>query len=110
MPKENRRILFSSAEVHRALLEYSAQHNKPIRDGKVISFLFDPAETPALVLMVSAKDGQIENHSFKLAELGAAIITFCRNHKIPLPHKGKKSLIKMEDTVAITVGHEWDVV
>lgn len=110
MPKENRRILFTHTEVHRALMEYSVRQNRPISDGTVVSFLYDPAETPALVLMISGKDGQIEGHNFKLAELGAAIITFCRNHKIPLPHKGKKSLIKVEESVAITVGHEWEVV
>ncbi len=109
MPKENRRIVFTPAEVHRALLEYTAQHNRPIGDGTVESFLFDPVENPALILMIHRADGQIENHSFRLAELGAAIITFCRSHKVPLPHKGKKSLIKVEDSVAITVGHEWEI-
>ena len=110
MPKENRRIVFSPAEVHRALLEYSSKHNRPIADGKVDSLLFDPAEDPALVLMIHRLDGQIEHHSFRLAELGAAIITFCRNHKVPLPHKGKKSLIKVEETVAITLSHEWEII
>jgi hypothetical protein len=109
VPKENRRILFSPAEVHRALVEFTASRNRPIGEGSVVSFLFDPTENPALVLMISGRDGQIESHSFQLAELGAAIITFCRNHKVPLPHKGKKSLIKVDDTLAITVGHEWEI-
>ncbi|CAA6603818.1 hypothetical protein MTBLM1_150002 [Rhodospirillaceae bacterium LM-1] len=109
MPKENRRILFTTAEVLRALMEYTALHNRPMGKGDVVSMLYDPKEDPALVLMVSGADGQIENHSFRLAELGAAIITFCRSHKVPLPHKGKKSLIKVDDAVAITVGHEWEI-
>ncbi len=109
MPKENRRIVFTPGEVHRALLEYTAKHNRPIADGDVDSLLFDPSEDPALVLMLHRKDGQIEHHSFRLAELGAAIITFCRSHKVPLPHKGKKSLIKVEDSVGIALSHEWEI-
>jgi hypothetical protein len=109
VPKENRRIVFSPAEVYRALREYTANHNRPIAKGVLVSFLFDPAENPAVVLMISAKDGPVENYSFRLAELGAAIITFCKNHRVPLPHKGKKSLIKVDDSVAITVAHDWDI-
>ncbi len=107
MPRENRRIIFTPAEVHRALQEYSAKQNISVSKGEVVSFLFDPTEDPALVMMVRCPDGRIEHHSFRLAELGAAIISFCRHRKVPLPHKGKKSLIKVEDSVAIAVSHEW---
>lgn len=109
MPKETRRILFSSVEVYQALLHYTANHNKPVRDGMVVSMHFDPAEDPSLVLMVQTQGGEVENFSYKLAELGAAIITFCKRQRIPLPHKGKKSLIRVEDSVAIAIGYDWEI-
>lgn len=109
MPKETRRIQFTTIEVYQALLQYTTNHNKPLKEGMVVSMHFDPAEDPALVVMVQTLGGQVENFSYKLAELGAAIITYCKRNKIPLPHKGKKSLIRVDESAALAISYDWDI-
>lgn len=106
MPRETRRVVFSHAELHLAMSEYAHHLDKALPSGWMESLAFDPKRDPALVIMRRLESGSMQPATFRLPEVGAALLLFCTNHKIPLPKRGRKGLEKHEDTAAFTIVHQ----
>jgi CheY-like chemotaxis protein len=107
MPKESRRVIFSHAEIHLAMCEYSQHFGKPLPSGRLESLAFNPKLDPALVLVRRLDTGEALPTTFRSPEVGAALVLFCQHHNIPLPRKGRKGLDKLEDTACLSIAHDW---
>ncbi|MBU0859517.1 MAG: hypothetical protein KJ667_06245 [Alphaproteobacteria bacterium] len=95
MPREDRRIIFDSVEVYKAIYALSVQ--KEIRKPppgvleSIVPDKDDPSKLKATITNPQEKDSTrvIE---FSRDFLAAALLVFCRSQNIPVSKKARKSV------------------
>lgn len=103
MPSETRQILFDEAEVMDALRFYSKVSAGRIPPGDIEGCTFSKGPDIEALLHVRDLDGKGESQArFTTSELAAALITYCRAARIPVPKRATKSLKIVEDMLAIS--------
>lgn len=107
MPREQRRIIFTLAELHHAMRILSAKTNKPLPDGTCEAVNFDPSKEPALSMTFRSLSQGPVNIAFQKAEVGAALILYCREQQIPLPKSASKGIERDGAALALVVHHDW---
>lgn len=110
MPREIRNIYFTAQELHRAMGEFIARSQAPLPTGTLDSLTFEPGKDPALVIRRHELGSDLPRQlTFREAEVAAALILFCRNHKTPLPKECRKRLIKQDNGAALIIEKSWDI-
>lgn len=93
MPYEVRRLYFSEEEVTRAILAFNAQsRQKFLLPGSLAGFALRDDPELAVDLRIETVGGAIETVRLNQVQVGAAIIRFCIDSRVPLPLHGAKSL------------------
>lgn len=104
MPRELRKIVFTAEDLHRAMLDFIGRSGTPIQRGALERLRFDPAAEPALALTQRPVGGVLStNMAFRLAEVMAALILYCRNRAIPLPRHARRRLERHDEGAAFVI-------
>ena len=109
MPSEFRRLLFSKQEVVEALTAHSARLNKPLPAGSVIKceLIAEPEFAVQLTVQNNyegrADTGKRYEVSLAAPVVGAALLQFCIEKKIPMPKSAKKALQITGDGLVMTI-------
>jgi hypothetical protein len=100
MTKELRQIMFGPSEIITAITEYHKRRSLPLPHGTALRCYI--ADEPALsaTLFIQTDDSAITELSIDAENLGAALILYCINRKIPLPVEADKRLRKLTDETA----------
>ena len=105
MPKEDRRIIFSSDEVYKALFTLRDQKQmRPLPLGQVITAGVDADDSNKVFFIL---ENQMEGTHAKIEHfrdfVAAALMLFCRGSGIPLPKGAQKSVMIQEGMVILRV-------
>ena len=93
MPIENRTLSFNNQELAEALGGYNAITKQPFTSGMVVAV--DLEQDPKPLFRIVVQDRQIARRTTVTLEpehMAAALISFCRIKRVPLPRKAKKTL------------------
>ncbi|HTU67926.1 MAG TPA: hypothetical protein VMF52_18400 [Steroidobacteraceae bacterium] len=104
--KESRQLVLPLQTVLDAVVTFDRKSNGSLSRGDVVQAEFVPGTTleAGLDVAVLAADEQvIEWRHFSIVDLAAAIISFCRSKRIPLPYAGTKSLSITEQGAAFQI-------
>lgn len=102
MPSEVRIIVFTSEEVLDAVEQFSETLDTPLFRGKPSDLHVRKSPQVRAILEVERAGGEeIETVDLNSSHLAAALITFCRKRRIPLPRNAKKELDIIEDQLVL---------
>lgn len=101
MPIENREIIFSNPELKLAIADFLHR-----RDGDGVTELLkvtvmESQTEPVTVMIYLAKTDERVAQSLTSAEVGAAVMRYCRIQNIMLPRAAQKSLISKDGHVVL---------
>lgn len=104
MPSEIRYILFNETEVRRALVKYAHLKKKTIRFEHISEVAYSgSSKITVRVMLKHPGDDRLVPVEFSNADLGAAMIIFCRDTYVPLPNSAVKTLHVDEDTLVLSI-------
>lgn len=90
---ESRRLVLPIETAVEAVLLFDRDRGGTLAHGTILDATIETQPTPSLVLVVrSRRTDKVEQRSFNLPAIAAAIINYCRQARIPLPRGGKKSI------------------
>ena len=103
MPAETRKIVFSTAEVQAALVNYALRSDIRLPHSPISNMLIAKGEDglSATLKYAPSDDGESRDIEFSEPHLAAAIILFCRVHEMPLPRDARKVLLPEDDALAM---------
>jgi hypothetical protein len=104
--KESRKLVMPLDTVLEALLHFDGKSHGPLSRGEVLQaeFVHDAAQGDGIDVAVRSPGGHVVDWlHFNFAAIAAAIISFCRSKRIPLPYSGVKSLELTRDGVAFHI-------
>jgi hypothetical protein len=109
MPDETRRLHFSNLELYRALLEHSIRRGRRLPSGRILKVSMYETPRPGFAVVID-DDLRHENAvvRFDLPSVAAALITYCRSRKVPLPRRASKSLTVVDRRICLdlTITHD----
>ncbi len=107
MPEEIRKILFSEEEVQAAVVDYCLR-SKIRLPNKNIDELEVRADPEAMVVLKYVDIGSEEATEVELSrdQVAAALIRYCSNIKVPLPHSAQKVLQPGDDGIYLLINIE----
>lgn len=101
---ERRVIVFPRADFLDAMRRHAERGGKPMPDVPPTALSFDPAQDVALTVTFAAARGGVETRfAFSREDVGQALTTYCRDHKVPLPKDVAKQVEKFKDGAAISM-------
>lgn len=107
MPREDRRIIFESEEIYKALFAFCAQKQiKKPPPGQVIKITNDEGnENNFIVTFGNPLDPSIPNKDYDYSRdfLAAALMLYCRGLGIPLPKSASKSVLVRDGQAILRV-------
>ena len=104
MPTETRRLVFTSDELKEALTRYSQTGTQALPRGQVVGCdLKGERGVQAVVAVSDPGSGEVRKVDLDATQLGACLIKFCLDNKIPLPRDGTKSLQVVGDDIALRI-------
>jgi len=102
LPSEIRHIVFGAAEIAAGIREYRRRIGHPLPIGRLRRLLLRDGGGVRAELEVVPEDGSPpETWEIGTAELTAAMVLYCGDHKIPLPAAGAKGLQKFGDSLLL---------
>jgi hypothetical protein len=104
--KESRKLVMPLDTVLEALLHFDGKSHGPLSRGEVLQaeWVRDAGGRAGMDVAVRSCDSQIVDwHHFNFASIAAAIISYCRYKRIPLPYSGVKSLELTRDGIAFHI-------
>ncbi len=106
MPEELRKILFSKEEVQAAVVDYCLRAKIRLPENN-IEDLEARADPEAMVVLKYADTGPEEATEVELSrDQVAALIRYCSNIKVPLPHSAQKVLQPGDDGIYLLINIE----
>ncbi|MBL4804538.1 MAG: hypothetical protein JKY71_06700 [Alphaproteobacteria bacterium] len=105
MPIEDRRIVFSSEEVYKALYALSVKKDMPPPPPGVVRMVSENTKNPAeiIVKLEDPSRHKAEAVEYSRDFLAASLLMFCRGAGIPLPKSGQKSVMINDGEVILRV-------
>jgi len=111
--KESRKLVLPLDTVVEALLHFDGKSHGPLSRGDVLQaeVVRDDVQGDGIDVAVRSGTSHIVDwHRFNFSSIAAAIISYCRSKRIPLPYSGVKSLeltrdgieFRIENTVSIS--------
>jgi hypothetical protein len=96
MPTEIRHIIFKREELLTALTEYRARLGLPLAPAPTVTLDIVSGPELLITLELRSNDGKKPQQvTFEAEEIGAALIMFCINMKIPLPATSATKKVQM---------------
>ena len=103
MPREERQIIFTHAEVYEALMEFSRQlDGSALPEGRITAVRKSDAVAGELVVTLALAPSH-EEHEYTYAEgyVAASLMLFCMSRGIPLPKAARKSILSDGDELIL---------
>jgi hypothetical protein len=110
--KESRRLLLALETVLEALVHFDRRSNGPLSRGDVLQadFIADQANGEAIEVAVRMPDStDIEWLRFDFDAIAAAIISYCRAKRIPLPLSGVKSIELTKEGITFSIENKVNI-
>jgi hypothetical protein len=104
--KESRRLVMPLDTVIEALLHFDGRSHGPLSRGEVLQaeLVRDVTQGDGIDVAVRSTGAHIVDwHHFDFATIAAAIISYCRSKRIPLPYAGVKSLEVTREGIAFHI-------
>ena len=104
--KESRKLVLPVDTVLEALLHFDGKSHGPLSRGEVLQaeLVRDAENGDGLDVAVRSSPTHIVDwHHFNFATIAAAIISYCRSKRIPLPYSGVKSLEVTREGIAFHI-------
>ncbi len=108
MPQEIRKLAFSEEELKVVTYDYCLRTNIHM-SACAMESLETTSNPEAAVILKYAPEDPAETKQIKLGrdQVGAALIRYCMDHKIPLPRLAQKVLQVQNNEVALMVSIHW---
>ena len=110
--KETRRLILPLETVLEALVHFDRRSNGPLSRGDVMQadFVTDPLNRDAIEVAVRMPGTHdIEWCRFDFTNIAAAIISYCRAKKIPLPLSGVKSIAVTKEGISFSIENQVNI-
>jgi hypothetical protein len=110
--KETRRLMLPLETVLEALVHFDRRSNGPLSRGDVMQadFVTDPLNRDAIEVAVRMPGtNDIEWRRFDFTSIAAAIISYCRAKKIPLPLSGVKSIAVTKEGISFSIENQVNI-
>ena len=104
--QESRKLVMPLDTVLEALLHFDSKSHGPLSRGEVLQaeLVRDLSNGDGIDIAVRSAPAHIVDwHHFNFATIAAAIISYCRSKRIPLPYSGVKSLELTRDGIAFHI-------
>ena len=110
--KESRQLLLPLATVLEALVHFDRRSNGPLSRGEVLQadLVIDPLNGDAIEVAVRMPGtADIEWRRFDFGAIAAAIISYCRAKRIPLPLSGVKSIALTKEGISFSIENQVNI-
>lgn len=110
--KESRQLLLPLETVLEALVHLDRRSNGPLSRGDVLQadFVTDAVNGDAIEVAVRMPGGSdIEWLRFDFGAIAAAIISYCRAKRIPLPLSGVKSIALTKEGISFSIENQVNI-
>lgn len=110
--QETRRLLLPLETVLEALVHFDRRSNGPLSRGDVlqVDLVADKVNGDAIEVAIRLADSNdIEWRRFDFGAIAAAIISYCRAKRIPLPLSGVKSIELAQEGVAFSIENQVNI-
>ena len=109
--KESRRLQLTLDTVLEALVHLDRRTNGPLSRGDVLQadFVTDGSSDEAIEVAVRGPGNDIEWRRFDVGDIAAAIISYCRAKRIPLPLAGVKSIELTKEGVTFSIENKVNI-
>ena len=108
MPKELRKLVFTTEEMKAAAFDYCLRNNVGIPQAPIKDLIITDSNDSFLTLCFSTTDlsdpGEVTLNRDKV---GAALIKYCSANHIPMPREAKKMLAVDNGEVVLMVNLNW---
>lgn len=103
--RESRRLQLPLDTVLEALVHFDRRSHGPLSRGEVLQadFVSDKSSSDAIEVAVRMPGNAIEWQRFNYDAVAAAIISYCRAKRIPLPLSGVKSIELTQEGVTFSI-------
>ena len=108
MPTELRKLVFSNDELKEAIILYNQIASEKLPAGDFLSCDVEKnSDEISVVIRISeTKTGANQRIVLASAFIGACLVNFCRQKRIPLPRDGVKALQVVGDNIALNVNKQ----
>ena len=104
MPKEMRKIEFSPEELQAALVNYALRTDKKLPNATIDSVSVEGDDAiSAKISFVPQGTEEDKTIDFSPNDVAASIILYCNTQGIPLPKESVKSVVKIENSIAMII-------
>lgn len=102
---ERRVIVFPRADFLDAMRRYGERIGKAMPDTAPENIVFDPSQDVSLAIRFAPAfaGGERKDFTFSREDVGAGLLTYLREHKVPLPRTAEKKIEKFKDGAAVTL-------
>ena len=101
MPKEIRYLSFSRTEVIRAATEYLRKRRMTPTPGTIVGYRLESDPEVRLVLTIAPTIGREHEIDLRSEALGAALVLFCIESRVPTPARAVKTLFVDGETLIL---------
>jgi hypothetical protein len=104
--KESRKLVLPLDTVLEALLHFDGKSHGPLSRGDVLQAEMIRDDVNGDGIEVAVRTGAqhiVDWHRFNFSSIAAAIISYCRSKRIPLPYSGVKSLELTREGIAFHI-------
>lgn len=104
--KESRKLVLPLDTVLEALLHFDGKSHGPLSRGDVLQAEMVRDDVNGDGIEVAVRTGAqhiVDWHRFNFSSIAAAIISYCRSKRIPLPYSGVKSLELTREGIAFHI-------
>ena len=109
VPQEFRQLVFTEKEVIEALSQHCVRMNRSLPEGSAVKCNLTSKPEIAVELVIQnvsegrADTGTHASVALEAAFVGAALLRFCMDKKIPIPRKGQKALQIADSALLLTI-------
>ena len=104
MPQEVRRITFARDEILKSLAGYCGLVGINLPNSKLTGMEIN--DDPERTVVMSYEDAS--EVALDQEHMAAALIRYCREINVPVPHSGQKMLHAKDGKIALMVNVNWD--
>ncbi len=109
MPKEIRKITFSRDELQSAVVSHCLHHRGGFPKAQISGMHVTTKINEAVTISFDSGEGKdIPNVVLNQSEAAVALISYCRDLRMPLPHFASKVLKPKDDGIVMLIKLDWE--